>query len=402
MKKLHVSFLFFAVHGFVALAQQPQTPFEMAMVLERNLASGIGILMPDPEMPFVSYHGVLPLPGPAPAGFPQGFLNGLVSMQQFGVTVYPVTLCVDDNTGVTAFYNADQVPFWTETPDGSYYANWLLQLHGNVPSQTAELLKPSHVEARWVFVEEGDIPAFHAGWLAHLPPPTPPPSANVPVLNVTAFVPAADTFHFASAWNTTAFFPASLMDVFFTTDLSAPDWSVVKTVPVAAAGPGTAFFEVPRAALPPSTPPPSAHDPNCLPVTNIVVSPLDSAVSYTNVTCDCSLPAQKPSGFFCLGIRELGSGIPPAWWRVLYGFSPFDSWEDDVDFNGDGNTNREKYGLGLNPIAPPGGGAGAAVLYTYDVDDRLTHTFPGPSGAAAVRNLSPVGNPNVQQERNAP
>ena len=404
MKKLFILLVLF-MNGFVVLAQQPQTPFEMAMILEHDLAAGVGILMPDPNMPYIGYQGILPLPDADPAGFPQTFLNGLTSATEYGVTVYPVTLCVDDGTGVTAFYNGADVAFWQEAPAGTYFANWLQQLHGAVSPQMAALLRPSHVVALWVFIAEQDIAAYHEARLASLRPSgtgTPPAPANVPVLNVTAFVPAPDTYAFASAWNSTAYFPGSLMNVLFTPDLRTPTWTVVQTVPVANTGPRTAFFEVPRAALPPYIPPPSAHDPNCTPVTNIVVSPLDPLVSYTNTVCNCTLPTQKPAGFFRLDIKETGSGLPPAWWRVLHGLAPYDSWEDAVDFTGDGNANSTKFGLGINPVAPPNAASGATIQYTYDADDRLNAAFIGPKGDAAVRNLSPAGNPKTQQERTAP
>jgi len=137
-------------------------------------------------------------------------------------------------------------------------------------------------------------------------------------------------------------------------------------------------------------------------VTNLVVSPLDLGVTYTNATCGCALAAQSATGFFRLGIQETVTGMP-AWWRVLHGFSPFASWEDNTDFNGDGHTNIQKYGLGLNPAAPPdtNGLTTATIQYRYDRDDRLTTTFIGAKGDAAIRHLTPAGNPSLLQERNA-
>ena len=74
-----------------------------------------------------------------------------------------------------------------------------------------------------------------------------------------------------------------------------------------------------------------------------------------------------------------------------------------MDFTSDGLSNRDKYEQGVNPIAPPNtnGVSTATIQYTYDDDDRLTATFVGAEGDAAVRNLTPAGNPQVQQERNA-
>ena len=44
----------------------------------------------------------------------------------------------------------------------------------------------------------------------------------------------------------------------------------------------------------------------------------------------------------------------------------------------------------------------AIIQYHYDADDRLVRTFVGAKGDAAVRTLSPAGNPTIQQERIAP
>ena len=80
--------------------------------------------------------------------------------------------------------------------------------------------------------------------------------------------------------------------------------------------------------------------------------------------------------------------------------APLSAWEDGVDFTGDGNTNTGKHGAGINPVTPPDAG-GAAILYRHDDDDRLTASLVGAEGDTAVRQLTPAGNPNVQQERNA-
>ena len=403
MKTHYSIFIFLAVRATCSLAQ-PQTPFDMAMVLEQELATGVGLLMPDPNTPYARYHGVLPLPSPSGAGFPQGFLNGLVGVTEHTTTVYPVTLRVDDTTGDTVFYNATTNAFWSETPTGTYYADWIEQLYGAVDPQTQALLYPSHVEARWLFIAEQDIPAYHEALLASLTPTgqgtgTLPERTDIPVFRVIGFFPSTDAYYFGAIWNDVAYFPNGKMDVLFTPDLLSPNWSVVQSIPVANA-PKAAAFAVPRVALPP--PSSVTHDPGCTPTDHIVVSPLNPNVSYTNTVCGClTTAAPSPTGFFRLDIQETVTGIP-AWWRVLYGFAPFASWEDGIDFTGDGYTNTQKYGLKLNPIAPPDtNGTTATIQYHYDGDDRLTTTFIGTKGDAATRQLTPAGNPSVQQERNA-
>ena len=53
----------------------PATPLEMALRLERELARGAGILMPDPERPVRLDGGLIPLNGNS-SGFPDDFLKG--------------------------------------------------------------------------------------------------------------------------------------------------------------------------------------------------------------------------------------------------------------------------------------------------------------------------------------
>ena len=55
----------------------PATPLEMALRLERELARGAGILMPDPERRVRLGGGLIPLDGNS-GGFPADFLDGLV------------------------------------------------------------------------------------------------------------------------------------------------------------------------------------------------------------------------------------------------------------------------------------------------------------------------------------
>ncbi len=89
----------------------------------------------------------------------------------------------------------------------------------------------------------------------------------------------------------------------------------------------------------------------------------------------------------------------------MYGFAPYDSWEDYVDFNNTGYTNREKYEQDslANPITPPHANLpDTAIQYHYDGDERLATTFIGVQGDAAIRHLSSAGNPSIQQVRSAP
>ncbi len=55
----------------------PATPLEMTLRLERELARGAGMLLPDPERRVRLGGGLIPLDGNS-SGFPADFLDGLV------------------------------------------------------------------------------------------------------------------------------------------------------------------------------------------------------------------------------------------------------------------------------------------------------------------------------------
>jgi len=194
------------------------------------------------------------------------------------------------------------------------------------------------------------------------------------------------------------------MDVLFSPDLRAPvwEWEWVGMVPVTRRGTeGAAWFEVPKSAVSEEMqiPPSFAHDEFCIPSTNAVISPLDDETCYTNVVCAC-VREKSPGGFFRLSIPDPSLNIP-AWWRVLYGFAPYDSWEDEVDFNMDGFSNMDEYMEGRNPVAPPANANAFTIQYVYDDDDRLKASFIGTGANATLRHLSPAGNPIIQHEKSA-
>ncbi|MGI6098199.1 MAG: hypothetical protein ACOYD3_00415 [Kiritimatiellia bacterium] len=107
----------------------PATPLEMALRLERELARGAGILMPDPERPVKLDGGIIPLNGNR-GGFPDDFLDGLVPETRNGVDVWRAVLHVDDASGDMLFYNSAGGHFWTVPADGGIWsADWIARLH---------------------------------------------------------------------------------------------------------------------------------------------------------------------------------------------------------------------------------------------------------------------------------
>ena len=305
----------------MADAASPQSPFEMAAALERGQSTGEGVMMPDLYTPLMRDHGALQLPEPDPAGFPLDFLTGLTGVEEHGVMVYPVTAHVDDVSGETLFRNAEGEDFWAVPPMGEYSPDWIcrLRLGGEppYPPLTEALLLPSHVEARWVFVDGQDMAPYRDARDAELRAqrirrvePTRRLSETEPDLRTAAFSVGTNAFHFTVEWNGLMEFPLGLINVWYTESLTDPDWCIVHTVEDIQGGTADAIsfdilFEDATWAWTDMT----EHDPNCTPITNLVVSPLDPGVTYTNVTCSCPVTeGQCPAGFFKVAIA--GGG----WW----------------------------------------------------------------------------------------
>jgi len=215
----------------------------MKGALERQLAMGIGIIMPDPGTPYSCHHGVLPLPSPDEAGFPMGFLIGLTGVERYGVTTYPVSVRVDDASGDTVFRNANGAAFWAIAPDWAYDPDWVCWLRlpadwtvaAATPAREASrlltiaLLRPSHVEARWTFVAEQDMAQYRAARIAEqnarrAANPVRQLSTTDPEMRIAAFSVGADALHFTIEWNNLMNFPDGGLDILYSEKLDKPHW----------------------------------------------------------------------------------------------------------------------------------------------------------------------------------
>ena len=400
----------------------------MALMLERDTAHGIGMFMPDTNRTFICWQGTMPMPVASGAGFPQAFLDGLTSMQEYGVAAWPMTLRVDDETGNTCFYNADDVCFWVEEIEGPWSADWVLQLRcGDVNSASwqasrsatqrqriAALLCPTHVEAQWVFIAPGDAEAYRNGRIAaqlaarrgrdSAPYPPRGNSEPGPELWITAFNLTNDTYNIAAKWNELVVFPDfGELEVWFTESLAPQEWTHVASFTVPDNAEDIEFSLTKEEIFGAAIQPTFSHEPGCDPQVNTAPSPLDPNKIYTNSVCSCAANWKSQKGFFRLKVpgTEITIGALPQWWKLFYGFDPFYDWDELLDFNNSGMSLLDAYLLGQNPIAPPNtaGVTAGTLQYHYDDDDRLTHTFSGADGKAVIRHLTPAGNAEVQQER---
>jgi len=361
-----------------AMREAPATPLEMALRLERELARGAGVLMPDPDIPVRLDGGVIPLDG-ASAGFPAGFLAGLVPEKINGVEAWRATLRADDATGDMIFRNAGGKAFWVVEADASVYsADWVARIHsadgGSLDfSGTARMLEelagkaarikvpeealyraawlaarqyflPSHVEMAFTFVLAEDLPDYRAAGAAEaeiLPRGAMALSAPAPLtgLTVTGIAAGTNGVSLSAGWPADTVFSGGALDVFFTPSLAPAAWT---NILLATVDPATNGLDVavPRSLLPPAPEPVTA-------VTNIVPSSYDPDILITNIVVT-SPPVPGEAGFFRLAdLADTDSdGLTDA----------FENWAShtgplDPDSDNDGLTDGEEAAHGFNPLA---------------------------------------------------
>jgi len=372
-----------------AMREAPATPLEMALRLERELARGAGVLMPDPDTPVRLDGGVIPLDG-ASGGFPAGFLAGLAPEKVNGVEAWRATLRADDATGDMIFYNAGGKAFWSVEADASVYsADWVARIHsadgGSLDfSGTARMLEelagkaagiavpeealyraawlaarqyflPSHVEMAFTFVLAEDLPDYRAAGAAEaaaLSGGAEPLRAPAPLtgLTVTGIAAGTDGVSLSAGWPAGTVFSGGALDVFFTPSLAPAAWTNLVRAGV---GPATNGLDVavPRALLPPAPEPGPVTA-----VTNIVPSSYDPGVLVTNIVVT-SPPVPGEVGFFRLAdLADTDSDcLTDAFENWVSHTDPLDPDSDD-----DGLTDGEEAALGTGPLSADTDGDGLA------------------------------------------
>ncbi len=406
--------------------EAPATPLEMALRLDRELARGTGMLMPDPERRVRLDGGIIPLDVAAP-GFPAEFMAGLVPEEVNGVEAWRATLCADDATGDMLFYNAAGELFWSVAADADVWsADWIARLYSvdgaaadffdteqvyqdllASPSRrraqtpewvfyrsawlsTRQYFLPSHVEMTFTFVLREDLGAYRSGMAANrrsaAGAPTRSPTA-LTGLTFTGIQTGTNGVALSAAWPAGMVLASNTLDIFFTPTLAPSAWTNPWRVEVDPDA-GGIDLTIPRSDLPP---PPEAPAPAC--VTNTAPSAYAPGVTHTNVICTNAVWLTD-TGFFRLadladsdgdGLTDAsekwmhmtspanpdsdGDGMPDGW-EVAYLLDPRDPSDADGDQDGDGLINAAEYGLGTRPDCADSDGDGMddlmEVQYGYD------------------------------------
>ncbi len=262
---------FCALLGFATLLCRRvfASPADLAEDLAALVAEGRGVLMPSLDEPHIEYRGVQTLSG----DFPTDFQRGLSPVIEHGITVYPIAIRIDGDTGDAVFYNANETSFYTVPRIAP--ANWLTLLHPLFPSNP--WFAESRVIAQWTLVPEESLDGYLA---ASAPPPapqlrsTPSPSGTLEVTNLmfTAISASDSNVVLDVAWPTNDIPPDGILDLYFKPDLATNVWTFLDSA--TPTGPTNATFTVDGADLPGfiHDEPPHVHDATCVPITNIIQS----------------------------------------------------------------------------------------------------------------------------------
>ena len=359
----------------------PATPLEMALRLERELARGAGILMPDPERPVKLDGGIIPLNGNR-GGFPDDFLDGLVPETRNSVDVWRAVVRADDTSGDMLFYNAIGELFWTVPATGGVWsADWIARLHtpdgrasdfftteqryqellarpsrAEVPDKvlrrsawfdTRQYFRPSRVELTFTFILQDDLDTYRSAAAATAVARS-QASGGAPVrspaaltgLSLTGIACGTNGVTLSAAWPTNTVIAGEALDIFFSRSLRPQAWTNRWWAAVEPAA-GGVDITIPRSELPPV---PDAPAPACF--TNTAPSAYDPGVTYTNIVCT---NAVRPvvSGFFRLAdlADTDGDGLTDAAETWTHGTNP-----NLADSDGDGLTDHcEIFIHGTNP-----------------------------------------------------
>ena len=280
-----------ACRAVSVLGQVPslESPWEMAVATERWLVEGAGALfLPGMDDPARDGNTFVFVDESWPAAF----------QMRVGASVY---LRVSPDTGCYEFEDANGNVFWTIVPYAPLTWNWISPFRSPFHPDAQGLYSPFRLVREWRLttpeIEEMRMVPMRRAPLRSTPPE--------PVTNLcfTAFSITNDVLFFTVDWPTNNVLPESTLDLYGTSNLASRTWSFLSSHP---ATNRPASFSVPMTALPWYDPaPPHVHGEACGVSTNIVLSPLDGGIVYTNVVYECGVSDPPRSlGFFNLGTRN--------------------------------------------------------------------------------------------------
>ncbi len=320
----------------------PESPWEMAVATERWLVEGAGArFLPGMDDPARDGNTFVFVDESWPAAF----------QARVGDAVY---LRISPTTGCYDFEDADGNVFWTIVPYAPLTWNWISPFRSPLHPDEQNLYSPFRLVREWRLttpeIEEMRMVPMRCTPLRSTPPE--------PVTNLcfTAFSITNDVLFFTVDWPTNNVLSEETLDLYGKSNLASRTWSFLSSHPATYR---PASFSVPMTALPWHDPaPPHVHGEACGVSTNIVLSPLDGGIVYTNVVYECGVSDPPRSlGFFNLGTRDDtdGDGLTDAFELLVSMTNP-----DETDSDDDGLSDEEEIFFGTNPLNPDTDGDGLA------------------------------------------
>lgn len=367
------------------------SPRDAAVVLESEIAGGVGVLIPDPLLPVVlgPHRVAFDVPG---ADWPDAFVEAVCALPfDADVGGWRISATVNSTSGATVFSDETGTAVWVENPPNPVPFNWVAPFRrlSSEPSDSDVLFEPSRVRMEFVFGFADDFDAFDqlsATAAVPIMPRLLSPRNDVAPLDTesglenssdgncffrwTAFRPASNEYSVAVAWPATNFADFAAIDVLFKNRLEDRGWRWIYRHEVPDASTLSNSFAIPASAIPVIVSPDSSPPLQ----TNVVFSPF--GIWYTNVLSTLPGQLRQNSGFFlaanirdtdadgltdameslCFGTdpdcSDTDSDTIPDNWEVLFGMDPTNPEDAILDMDSDGLPNVYEYHNGCDPRIP--------------------------------------------------
>ena len=310
-----------------------ESPWEMAVEMERWLIDGAGVrFLPGMEEPARDDDAFVFVDETWPMAF----------QSRIGESIF---LSISPNTGCYEFEDIDGNIFWTIVPYEPLTENWISPFLSPLHPDTQNLFSPFRLVREWrLTTPELQMSQKRFTTRSLLRSVDSNPVTN---LTFTAFSITNDVLFFTVDWPTNQPPPTGVLDVWCSTSLSEEGWTNIWIENVVNPPHSFAF----STSLVPDCDRSSLHNHNqfCVSSTNIVISPLDGLMTYTNEiwSCDTNRTLTVSSAFFQLGTRadNDGDGLIDTWEKFFHGTNPH-----LVDTDGDTMPDGWEVSNGLNPL----------------------------------------------------
>lgn len=331
------------------------------------VAEGRGVLLPDENANYVEQRGVLHI-----SQAPNEIINFLTKDND---NFYSLYLSYDELSKNILFFNSSTNLIYSVSTLPNSSTNWTSVLFPN----TSELNKANRIHAKWKFYDDNFYFSSQQTNITQQRSTTYSLNDENTQTNIYKFGFSSINVNgdFVSLGVTNAStndIPYNLVDIYIKTNLNSSSWNYFNSYTLTNS---EIVVNISRASLGYTNALESIHihDSFCQSTTNIVMSPIDESVYYTNIIWNCSNYENiiPESCFFNLGTRHDfdSDGLSDAfellvthsstnsldsdndsisdYWEYLHGMNLTDYYDSLEDFDYDGIPNIYEYKNNLNP-----------------------------------------------------